>query len=342
MPMKTLYFVTVTFVIITTLIFTSNVDADSITVDEEFQQILKIHQNEYERKLRYSPRIIGGSPAPTNAYPWFVLLADDQFSFFCGGSLVAPDIVLTAAHCMFAVSPKTYASIRGSGELLTIKSMYIHPDYQIDNVTHDFMLLKLSSESIVTPVHMDPGSYSPMYVEGKSLWAAGFGDTDPDYYDVSLPNELQEVELEYISQLDCKAAYSSIGVIDDSMMCAGKFGKDSCQGDSGGPLYDKDNEVLTGVVSFGIGCADSNFPGVYGRIAEEWPWIQKTICDYSSSGNSTRNNTTDTMKNICNVDTKRRQTLSNKTTITTSSSGRMEKSMFIFGLGLSLMFNLFL
>ena len=67
------------------------------------------------------------------------------------------------------------------------------------------------------------------------------------------------------------------------MMCASNPGKDSCQGDSGGPLYDSDNNVLVGVVSWGEGCAQAGYPGVYARVSDEWAWIQRTICGAHSS-----------------------------------------------------------
>ena len=73
------------------------------------------------------------------------------------------------------------------------------------------------------------------------------------------PDKLKHVELGYVTQSECNSDYS--GGIQDNMMCAADPGKDSCQGDSGGPLYDKDNNAVVGVVSWGYGCADPSFPG---------------------------------------------------------------------------------
>ena len=73
------------------------------------------------------------------------------------------------------------------------------------------------------------------------------------------PSILKHVELGYITQSECDTRYN--GGIEDNMMCAADPGKDSCQGDSGGPLYDADNNVLVGVVSWGYGCADPDYPG---------------------------------------------------------------------------------
>ena len=77
------------------------------------------------------------------------------------------------------------------------------------------------------------------------------------------PSILQHVELEYVIPSECNDNY--FGTTTDNMICAKDPGQDSCQGDSGGPLYDKDNNVLIGVVSWGFGCAHPDFPG--GKIS---------------------------------------------------------------------------
>ena len=75
----------------------------------------------------------------------------------------------------------------------------------------------------------------------------------------AVPDILQHVEVGYVGQSQCNEDYS--GDITPSMMCAADPGQDSCQGDSGGPLYDEENNAVVGIVSWGIGCADPDFPG---------------------------------------------------------------------------------
>ena len=94
--------------------------------------------------------------------------------------------------------------------------------------------------------------------------------------------------MSYVPNAECDALFQES--IDKSMMCAAANGKDACQGDSGGPLYDKNNNVLVGLVSWGYGCADPDYPGVYSQISDQWSWIKGTICrDYDMADESTPN-----------------------------------------------------
>ncbi len=81
------------------------------------------------------------------------------------------------------------------------------------------------------------------------------------------------VNVNYVKQSTCNSNYS--GAITDEMMCAADTDQDSCQGDSGGPLYDSDSSSLVGVVSWGQGCAEANFPGVYARISDQVSILSK-------------------------------------------------------------------
>merc|ERR1712038_295260 len=158
--------------------------------------------------------------------------------------------------------------------------VFKHPDYQsISYYDHDFALIKLDGVASATPVEIDQGSYSPSYTDDKKLWAIGLGAL---YYGGDIPNELMHVDVSYVNNTICNTQYNAdplfSNIIDESMMCAADPSEDACSGDSGGPLYDAENDVLVGVVSFGNECALESFPGVYGRISEEFPWIQKVVC----------------------------------------------------------------
>ena len=99
-----------------------------------------------------------------------------------------------------------------------------------------------------------------------------------------MPTNLQWVAVPTVTNAQCAQSYDQLygdGSITSSMICAGppEGGKDSCQGDSGGPLVcRKDGKaVLTGVVSFGNGCALANFPGVYSRVTAVVGWVKANM-----------------------------------------------------------------
>jgi trypsin len=169
-----------------------------------------------------------------------------------------------------------------------VEKVFKHPYYKSATSDRDFALVKLESASTIKPVAMDHGTLSPKYPEGKSLWTIGFGDIDETGFQ-EFPNKLQHTEVFYTKNYSCNQKYGGKR-IKFSMMCAAASGRDSCQGDSGGPLYDKVNDVLVGIVSWGYGCAKEGYPGVYSRIAKQWDWIETTICN---------NHTPSTAPNFC-------------------------------------------
>jgi len=238
-------------------------------------------------------RIIGGTLAPVNSYPWFAqALKSNNGWAGCGGSLVTPEYVLTAAHCFDdpkVVTAKyrigAFCNFSGNcgqvSQTVNVAKKYVHEGYNSVTANNDFALMKLASRVTVTnPVKMDQGTISPNYPSGyRNLWTLGFGNMNNG--GSSFPNNLYHVELAHVPQATCNANYG--GDILPSMICASNPGKDSCEGDSGGPFYDKNVQTLVGVVSWGFGCADPKYPGVYARIANQWTWIKTNICaDHSS------------------------------------------------------------
>jgi trypsin len=226
-------------------------------------------------------RIVGGIDAQQGEYPFFVQGSG------CGGSLVWDDVVLTAAHCQGAfdgsvlVGPYIWGSTSGGAERIDIERQVPHPSHNDFTQAYDFMLVKLKNpvtNPSLTPIAVNSVGSNP--ANNDVLTVIGFGATSFGGYGSS---QLQEVSLNYIDYETCNRKY--LGFINDSvMLCAGVpgGGKDSCQGDSGGPIFDQEGTQV-GVVSWGIGCGWSYFPGVYSRVSGVKDWIDATICELSSS-----------------------------------------------------------
>ena len=240
-------------------------------------------------------RIIGGDIVSSNLkYPYFVSLtpSNDNNFFFCGGTLIATDLVLTAAHCLYDLDPVNDAvsvvvghtkvplseNPSGSYEVIDVESFTIHPEYGEDSTSfsgHDFAVLKLVSSSQFETVILDDDSYHK-FDENSKFRAIGFGLTQ-EYGDMS--DELRDVEVTHQPQVLCQLSYYP-APITTSMICAADPGKDSCNGDSGGPLIapgPNGSRIQVGVTSWGYGCADPSFPGVYARVASSYGWINSFI-----------------------------------------------------------------
>ena len=178
------------------------------------------------------------------------------------------------------------------GEVIAMKSEVPHPGYDPVLTDNDFMLVFLE-----TPVSGDV-DFVKLYSDstGPEIDAPatvmGWGDIDIADDVSTMSNVLLEVEVNVISNEECEASEGIVGgwqesyngQISDNMLCARDSGEDSCQGDSGGPLVLKgsDEHVQIGVVSWGVGCAHENFPGVYARVSSAYQWIRETVCRRSS------------------------------------------------------------
>lgn len=226
-------------------------------------------------------QIIGGDPAEPGEYPFMAailnetLSGDDWDKQFCGGSLVADDWVLTAAHCVEGTAPSTLAVAVGRNELRNSAQGYrravvevqVHPQYgSPTSLAHDAALLRLASPiTAVTPIRLAGSADDGFEAHGTILTVIGWGNTrtsgQPNY-----PNDLQEVDVPVVRDTDCARAYGS-SLHAATMLCAGAAGLDSCQGDSGGPLFaNSGSRVQMGIVSWGNGCAKKRFPGVYSEV----------------------------------------------------------------------------
>lgn len=212
-------------------------------------------------------RITGGAATSTAVHPWMLALTTANGFAFCGGSLVAPTKVVTAAHCVAGKAPTDLRVIAGRTDLRTadgavveIAEVWTHPAFQSAVTGADIGVLTLAAPlpNPTIPVSVDPLDSAP----GVLAVVLGWGFTSETGPTSAL---LQEAGVPVQPDPFCAGAYSEYDA--PAMLCAGlpAGGPDACQGDSGGPLIASGR--LVGVVSFGIGCGRPGLPGVYARVA---------------------------------------------------------------------------
>lgn len=238
------------------------------------------------------PRIVGGEPVEDDTrYPWMVSLNYDSrypdlyAGHGCGGTLIAPQWVLTAAHCVTSFYTPFHAVLGttsltappGWYERIGIRRVLRHKKYDNSTFNNDIALLQLAEPSSMTPIsglmHTDD------YIPFETMFTAiGWGTTE---FRGNAPEQLQEVSVPYVDNHTCQQSLEQEDMaVTDNMLCAGVWqgGQDSCQGDSGGPLirHKLGRNVLAGVVSFGYECAVRAKPGVYTRVSMYTDWIETT------------------------------------------------------------------
>jgi secreted trypsin-like serine protease len=254
-------------------------------------------------------QIIGGLAAPKGFFSHQVSFVDGDSKHYCGGSLIANNVVLGAAHCVHDEEGtyigkkvmknhrvhvnKYYRFSDNDGmEVLRICAISVHEDYNWETNDYDFVLYKLCTGSYlakkgeVVPIKINRKKTLPTYQQ--VLTATGWGSTSNS--PVSKPDELQMVNVNYIDTVSCTTSpfkYSK-NAITKSMMCSGALvggGRSSCSGDSGGPLMiqgtDKKKHLLVGLASWHKGdCATEGYPSVYARVSYVIDWIEDKACSW--------------------------------------------------------------
>lgn len=224
------------------------------------------------------PLIVGGESAETSSYPWMVALTTSASeSAYCGGALVAPDRVVTAAHCISGYMPSSVrvvvgrTDLRGSdGEERAVLRAWVDPDYRSPTDGADVAVLTLdrSVPYETLPLETDQSAYPA----GRAATVLGWGYTSEG--GPSSPT-LRRADLPLVADSDCAATFREFR--SPAMVCAGNRagGVDACYGDSGGPLIAGGR--LIGITSWGSGCARARTPGVFVRVATYAAAIQEQL-----------------------------------------------------------------
>merc|ERR1711973_998414 len=255
-------------------------------VAEEQERLEYDHQHPF--------KVVNGWPADQGEWPWIAALLQNGRQF-CGGSLISKKHILTAAHCVAHMSRQDVAglkvrlgdhAIRQTGETNIFESkaarVVRHKEFTQQTLHKDVAIITLEDEvpemENVRAVCLPSGNDD---YAGKTGTVVGWGSIKEQG---PQPDVLREVTVRIWDNPTCKDTYGNAapGGIMDHMLCAGQKGKDSCSGDSGGPMSIGTGPTWTqiGIVSWGIGCGKSHYPGVYTRVTAVKSWIDKIVKDY--------------------------------------------------------------
>nr|XP_027224890.1 chymotrypsin BI-like [Penaeus vannamei] len=223
-----------------------------------------------------TPRIVGGTEAVPHSWPHQVALFIDLM-YFCGGSLISSEWVLTAAHCMdgafyveVVMGAHNIREVEASQITVSSTDFFTHEDWDYSTLTHDLALVRLpyavEFNDYIQPVSL-PAVDVPV---SKVVTPTGWGRPSDSVSGTS--DVLRQVDVPVMANADCDAVY---GIVGDGVVCVdGAGGKGTCNGDSGGPL--NLNGVTYGITSFGssAGC-EVGYPDAFTRVHYYLDWIEQ-------------------------------------------------------------------
>ncbi|CAG0890872.1 unnamed protein product [Cyprideis torosa] len=233
--------------------------------------------------FRHLERIVGGEIAIEGEFPYMASLRL-LGSHFCGAFVLHPYVTVTAAHCcagtggLFTVVGGDYHRTEQSGDEQTrsVSEIFIHESYTSGGFNYDICLIQLREPFVFgvgdgTQIEAAVLNRDKDIPEGTDMTIMGWGSTE-NILDQAL--RLHKATVPVVTDEACSLVYGDY-FVGDGMICAGypQGGVDSCQGDSGGPMVLKDTDSVVGIVSWGSGCADEGFPGVYAEVAWFADWV---------------------------------------------------------------------
>lgn len=222
-------------------------------------------------------RIVGGRDASIDEVPFLVQIKRDN-KIYCAGTRASDRHIITAAHCVYGIPQERFTVVGAASKLSDIgirsevSQIIIHPNYDNKTYDMDIAVMILKSGLIGTSFTLPPHCNQRINPEDE-VQVFGWGELSESTN--LFPNQLQTVIVRVVEHVQCQLMYRNVKVVTNRMFCAASPEKDTCSGDSGGPALIKGQ--LCGIVSYGLGCARPNFPGIYIKINDMMPFLKAAL-----------------------------------------------------------------
>ncbi|XP_068036311.1 coagulation factor X-like [Anomalospiza imberbis] len=267
--------------------------ANETSAEEDFaittESPTPLPDNRTSSKTPYvNTRIVGGDECLPGQCPWQAVLLNEEGEEFCGGTILNENFILTAAHCInqtkeikVVVGEVDREKKEQSESMHTVDKIIIHSKFDAETYDNDIALLKLKepirfSEYVIAACLPKADFANEVLMNQKSGRVSGFGR---EFDGGQLPKKLKVLELPFVNRSTC--VQSTYFAVTENMFCAGydTEEKDACQGDSGGPHVTryKDTYFVTGIVSWGEGCARKGKYGVYTKLSRFLRWVRTVM-----------------------------------------------------------------